>query len=585
MNPNKENLKQEIKKKKHFRFFWINIVVGVVLCLFLLLILLYLAPGRQSTIPYPPSESPRLIFEDKDMGTEVAIYEDNEVFISKSFIKDNIDPYIHYDESNNGNHYITVTTHDKVFQMQADELRAHLNHDEVKLNFPPMIHEETPYLPADVLQEVYPISIDYNPEDKIVMMEDLELKVLKGYIKKEEIGVLREGPSIRKGIIDQLEEGEEVYIYGELDAWFYDWYFVRSKDGYLGYMAHSDLTLKEIDFRKSKEEISEKPAPEIPLGEPINLTWEHVIHSTPDPDEMPTLPGVNIISPTWFHLRNPQGELDNVAKKSFVDWAHNLDKQVWALFSNRFDPDKTHEFLRDPLARKNAIHQLLLFSEIYNLDGINFDFENIHLKDKNHYTQFLREATPLLREQDLIVSVDVTFISESENWSMSYDRKAIADTVDFIMVMAYDEHWGASPVAGSVSSLPWVEENLEKILEKIPNEQLILGIPFYTRLWEEKELESGEIEVSSRAFGMSRIKEKLDENNAIKTFDEDTKQYYAQYQNDGKKYRTWLETPESIKKRLELMHEYDLAGIASWRRGFETEDIWDLIQDNLHSPY
>ncbi|UMZ74198.1 glycosyl hydrolase family 18 protein [Natranaerofaba carboxydovora] len=577
----KANLQNEIKKKKHFRFFWINIVIGVVLTIILLVILLYLAPGRQEASPYPPTDETRLIFEDKDLGTEHTLQKDDETYISKVFLKEHIDPYIHYDE--NGD-YVTITSHEKVFQMQTDQLTAYVNEEETELNFPPTIHEDQPYLPADVLQEVYPVEVHYFEEDNLALLENLEEQALKGNVKENETGILREGPSIRKGIIDRLDEGEEVIIYSEENNWFFDWYYVRTPDGYLGYISKDDLTLDDVTFREAVKKETPRHVPNISMGEPISLTWEHVITNTPNPDEMPLLSGVNVISPTWFHLNNSKGELDNVADKSFVYWAHQNDKQVWALISNRFDPAKTHEFLRDPNARQNTINQLLLFSEIYNLDGINFDFENIKLKDRDYYTQFIREATPFLREQDLVVSVDVTFISESENWSKSYDRKALAHTVDFVMVMAYDEHWGDSPVAGSVASLPWVENNLEEILKKIPGEQLVLGIPFYTRLWKEEENETGEIEVSSSAYGMDRIKEILDEHDADITFDEDTKQYYAEYTNDDNRYRTWLETPESIKKRIDLVHEYDLAGVASWRRGFETDDIWDVIKENLYRP-
>ncbi len=535
---------------------------------------IYFSPGRQVVNPYPDMEATRLIYEDKNYGTDEIYCENGQIYLSKSFIKNHIDQYIHFD--GNGN-YITITTRDKFFQMQTNELSAKINDKATELLFPPKLINDEPFLPADIINEIYPVSLEHIKDYNLVILEDLNRNVLQGYSKFEG-AIIRKSPDLRSGIINRLKEEELVTIYQEQD----DWYHIRTKEGFLGYIRTQDITLKEVKLRGKKEK-DKKPLipPHRPLGEPINLTWEHVIRETPSPDNMPSLPGVNVISPTWFHLRNSSGELINLAEKSYVEWAHDNNIKVWALFSNNFDPNLTSDFLRDPAARKNAIYQIVLYSEIYNLDGINLDFENMYLKDRDYYTQFVRELTPFLREQGLSVSVDVTFISLSENWSMSYDRAALAETVDYVMVMAYDEHWGSSPAAGSVASLPWVENNLQKILEKVPNHKLVLGIPFYTRLWEEKKQEDGSLTVSSSAHGMKGISNILNKHDAEITFDEKTQQYYAEYIENGKKYRTWLETKESIKKRLELVHKYDLAGIASWRRGFETEDIWEIIKDEL----
>ncbi len=532
----------------------------------------YLAPGREKVEPYPETEDPRIIWENEDLGTGMAFTEEETVYISKDFIQTYFDPYIHFDEPSN---HITITTHDKMIQMKTEQLTAKVNEREVELNFPPLLVNDEPFLPGDLMSELYPVKINYNSADDLVILDDMERQILKGHSSKED-AIVREDSSIRSGIIQQLPKGTSFNIYKQVE----NWYRIRTDKGYLGYIHVDDTQLGEIDFRHVAEREHPDP-PEIPIGEPINLTWEHVINETPEPEEMPELPGVNVISPTWFHLADQDGNVINLADKAYVEWAHRNNKQVWALFSNQFDPDLTHEFLRNPKARKNAIYEILLHAEIYDLDGINLDFENIHLKDKDYYTQFVRELTPFLREQGLVISVDVTFLSSSENWSMCYDRKALADTVDFVMVMAYDEHWGAGSDSGSVSSLPWVRSNLEEILNIVPNDQLVLGIPFYTRLWEEeKDGERGD-PIDSSAYGMEQIERILEEHDAEITFDPKSEQYYGEYRVGDSIFRTWLETEESIKKRIELVHEHDLAGIASWRRGFEKPEIWDTIQDEL----
>ena len=132
------------------------------------------------------------------------------------------------------------------------------------------------------------------------------------------------------------------------------------------------------------------------------------------------------------------------------------------------------------------IKQILAYAALYGLDGINLDFENIYLKDKDAYTQFVREIAPLLREQGLVVSVAVGIPGGSETWSLSHDRKALAETVDYVCLMTYDQHW---PAPGSSAELQWVEDRLMATLEEVPPDKLLLGIPLYTRLWAEEEVD------------------------------------------------------------------------------------------------
>jgi spore germination protein YaaH len=247
---------------------------------------------------------------------------------------------------------------------------------------------------------------------------------------------------------------------------------------------------------------------------------------------------------------------------------------------NGSDPDVTNGFLNNTDIREKIIQQLLIYAKLYKLDGINIDFENIYLKDKGMLTQFMRELTPLLKEQGLIVSIDVTFRSSSENWSMCYDRKALAGIVDYMAVMAYDQHWAASPVAGSVAELDWVESNLIRILEEVPNEKVLLGLPFYTRVWKE-EVVDGKVKVSSTAVSMGAVEKILSEKKPEVIWDENSGQHYVEYKVGKVTNKIWIEDSKSINLKTSLVHKYDLAGAASWRKGFEAENIWVVLQDTL----
>ena len=208
----------------------------------------------------------------------------------------------------------------------------------------------------------------------------------------------------------------------------------------------------------------------------------------------------------------------------------------------------------------------------YGFQGINIDFENIHLKDKDLLTQFVRELYPIFKEKGFSVSMAISPISTSENWSISFDRKRLTMTTDYLMLMAYDQHWAASPIAGSVAQYSWVERSIEGVLELIPNEKLILSVPFYTRLWIE---EDGNM--SSQTLSMEAAHNFINDNSIELIWDDESKQYYGELEKNYKLYKIWLEDSNSIKHKASLINKYNLAGIASWRKGFETADIWETI--------
>ena len=199
------------------------------------------------------------------------------------------------------------------------------------------------------------------------------------------------------------------------------------------------------------------------------------------------LPGIDVLSPSWFIIENAQGKIKTRhGSVKYVRQAHNKGYQVWALITNNFDPKMTSKLLDSPLARKRVIAQMEQLAKDYELDGFNLDFENINPADKDKLTDFVQEISKALKTQGLIISIDVTIPSNSGYWSKCYDRKAIAEVVDYVMLMAYDEHGAASEVSGSVASLPWVEDGIQKTLQEgVPEKKLILGMPLYMRLWQE----------------------------------------------------------------------------------------------------
>ncbi|AKL94020.1 glycoside hydrolase, family 18 [Clostridium aceticum] len=312
--------------------------------------------------------------------------------------------------------------------------------------------------------------------------------------------------------------------------------------------------------------------------ENIGLVWDYVYQVTRDRREEEKISALDIVSPTWFKLSKNDGAIENNGVLDYVKDAHEKGYKVWGLVTNDFDPHLTNEFLADIEAQDNFIRQIVLYSSLYNLDGINIDFENIYYEDQDAFTEFVRILTEKLHQLNLTVSIDITIPSTSLNWSKVYDRQKLGEIVDYVAVMTYDEHWGSSPKSGSVASIGWVEKGIQATLDYIPPEKILLGLPFYTRLWEEEKQSEGSIKVSSRAYGMNAIASILEENNAVIQWDTTTGQYYSQYEKEEKTYKVWLEDQRSLALKASLIEKYQLAGFAAWRKDFEKEEVWDALQ-------
>ncbi len=509
------------------------------------------------------------------------LVQNNQILLPFDFIKSNIDPSIFWDEASQS---VIVTTKDKVLRMESDKLVAFLNKTPVTLRVPVQEVNGKRYVPYSPLEKLYPFQMKQMEANQVVVIEKNGDAVQQGKVqalpdRKNAPVVLRQGASLKQPIVAELPLHSVVDIVREEAGW----YLVQTADGIVGYLPKELVSLTEIRKVVLQQVEPKVNAPWKPLGEKISLVWEHVTGRNPDTAEIPELQGLHVVSPTWFELIDNQANLGNKADLGYVKWAHARGYQVWGLVSNGFNPDFTHALLSDFRLREKFIGQVLQYAQMYELNGINLDFENVYLKDKELLVQFVRELTPYLHEQKLTVSMDVTVKSESDRWSRFYDRAALAGIVDYVAVMTYDEHWASSPEAGSVASLPWTEAGLKGALEEIPKKKLLLGIPFYTRLWKEEKQADGSIKVTSKAYSMPKIEKWLNERQVKPVLDAKTGQMYASYVDpkDGATYKVWLEDQNSIKRRIQLVHQYDLAGIAAWRRGFESPDIWATIKDSL----
>lgn len=560
-----ETILRANRNKKHPLFFTLLIIVVAAFLFLSSLSIMYILPFFQQ-VEINPSNNVQIYYMGSKINNQTAIINEDKLYIPLAFIKENIDPSIEWDEKEKTT---IITTEEDVFHFPLGKKEGLLNLEPYSFIYPVIEHESNIYLPFDPLNKYYDIDMKYNEEDSIVIIHDLNQPIQQGLIIKET--KLREKPTIKSSWLHEVSINQSINIMKEVDGW----YWIENSDGLMGYINKENVKLAQI---KTNEITKDVYQPWNPIGKPIVLTWEYASRVTVDPNKINNLSGVQVVSPTWFHLQEG-GLVNNNADIKYVEWAHQNGYQVWGLFSNSFDLDLTHDMLSNSNLRIKVIKQLLSYVDLYQLDGINLDFENVLLEDKDALVQFVEELTPLLHEKDRTVSIDVTFKSNSENWSMFYDRSRLGEIVDYVIVMGYDEHWSSSPVAGSVASIPWVEKGIQNILEEVPSEKLILGVPFYTRLWTEEKDENGVLNVSSKALTMEQTQNWIDEHQADVQIDELSGQRYVEVVEDDITYKIWIEDSFSMQKRIEIMKKYRLAGLAAWRRGFESKDFWSIMTD------
>ncbi|ETI66712.1 glycosyl hydrolase family 18 protein [Neobacillus vireti] len=504
------------------------------------------------------------------------LIEGDTLFVPITFMQENIDDSITYDEKSKS---VIITTKDKVVQMPTDSLTYFVNDKTVDLQLSPIISKNGEiFIALDPILSFYPIQYKKLPESKAIWIQkDGEQyengRLIDKDVNKEKLR-LRTEPSWRSPYTAEMTKNELVTIEGAKE----DFYLVRKANGISGYLKKDYVSKQDTVKINISRESKTFQMPK--LDGPIQLTWEAVYTKNPDTTKIANMTGVNVISPTWFSLAGSDGSIKNLASLDFSKWAQAKGYQVWGVFSNAFDPKLTHEALKDFETRQTIIRQLLHFSQMYQLQGINFDIENVNQEDGPFVTQFMREAAPYLHDAGLVVSMDITFSAgDNNNWSSFYERPKLAQIVDYLIVMAYDEHTGASSGAGSVASLPWVERNLQNLLLEVSNERLVLGVPLYARLWKEQTNADGSTEVTAKALAMDQVKTWLAEKGLTPSYDEASGQNYAEYDDEAENatYKIWLEDESSLQKRAALAVKYELAGVGTWSRFFGDQTAWTAL--------
>ncbi|AOZ93508.1 glycosyl hydrolase family 18 protein [Paenibacillus crassostreae] len=565
-------------RRKHQRNRKKKKLLSIILMMFIFIfagyyVLTQVLPNKEHVEPnWVAADRP--IFVKGEMLEYSALGSEENLKIPLPVLQDVIDPYIRHEAETES---IILTTSEKLVLLTADKTEAMINNEITELRFAPEESDGVMYLPISVLKELYGVAVHEDVDSGAVMLMEAGERIPMGKVvtgKPDRTIAMRVESSIHAPIILDVPDGTELRIWSSQD----EWYYVQLDNGYTGYIQKTKVVLSEDRIVESPESTTTR-AERSWKGKPVNLIWEAVYQRKPDPDSIGKLPGVNVVSPTWFSMVDGEGNVRSQADLEYVKWAHEQGMEVWGLLSNSFEPDLTSEAMSSFESRINVINQMIQYADLFQLDGINIDFENVYTKDGDNITQFMRELKPLAEAEELIVSIDVTPKSNSEMWSVFLDREALGKVADYLIVMAYDEHWASSPEAGSVASLPWVERSLERIIDEdnVPPEKLILGIPLYTRVWSEKVLD-GETKVSSKALSMDSVEEIIRTKKLTPTYLEAEQQNYVEYTEDDILKKIWIEDEVSLKSRVELAKSLQLGGIASWNRSFANDNAWKVLQ-------
>ncbi len=458
----------------------------------------------------------------------------------------------------------------ELYIKSLEEFNYELTKDEVEL------YRKSRLLNIKYLKGVNKLIYAYDEDENILA---LCYENMTYYFNLENATYTQNGLDEKMNDIIEVVDGQ-LYINIETSEELFNFEYITLDDVFFRLEINTIAENKNINIVSEKMQSIRDKQPE-----KIMMTWEAVYSRTPDVSKLYEMDGLNVISPVWYELTNSDGSFNSKKTDDYIEWARNMNYDLWPAVTNSFDPEMTSVLLNSASNRVNFITNIVNVYSENGFSGINIDFENIYKADKDILSLFIAELTSAFHRKEMLVSIDVTFGGGSDNWSKCYDRKVLGEWVDYIVVMSYDEHWGSSPVSGSVASLNWVDKGIENLLSEVPSEKIIMGIPFYMRVWFERPSKDtiNNMKVTSDAITMFKMEKILAENEHNILWDKAAGQYYISFIDikDNAVKKIWIEDETSLKLKVELVHKYNLKGIASWRRGYELESIWKALNDVL----
>lgn len=492
---------------------------------------------------------------------------ENGIYLEYHFVKENLNSRFYWDNNEN---ILIYTTPTEIIKANVGEKQYYVNKTKNATDYP-VVKTDGANVYINILYVKQYSNMEYEQLEEpgricITSNYGEEIPVVTA-LKESQV---RMGASIKDKIVADVSEGDELVVLPGDEEQKEDWLKVTLSGGFYGYIKKSAVGEEK---KKVLESSYEEPVyTSITRDGTVCMGWHMVTNAEANNtllDVTEHAKGLNVISPTWFRIIDNEGNLSSLADKAYVQRAHQIGLEVWAMVDDQSADSKDGEVFPYTSKRENIQNQLLAAAIEYGLDGINVDFEYIQEEFAEDYVQFLREFSVKCRNNGIVFSID-NYVPMPYN--RFYNRKEQGIVADYVVIMGYDEHNKSSEEAGSVASLKWVREGIENTLKEVPSKKVINAVPFYTRIWEEQD---GVL--SSRALGMQDAWSEMEGNHASTIWVEEFGQTYAEYKKDGTIYRCWLENSASIEEKAKLIGECKLAGIACWRLGYETSDVWNTI--------
>lgn len=487
---------------------------------------------------------------------ERGLVDGDRVYLPLDVVNTYLNQRYYWDSANQQILYATPSELTSVSASSEAGDKVWVKDDKVYLNLTYV--QEFTDLDAYITKDPYRIAIQY------------KFKNVKTVTVKKNTSIRYRG-GIKSAILTSVKKGTKLRLIEEMENWDQ----VATDDGYIGYIDKKKVG--EAEKTKFERSFKKEQYSYLTMDSKVNMVWHQVTSTDANAyfaDATANMTGVNVISPTWFYLTDTSGNIASIASADYVSQAHEKGLQVWGLIDNFTQEVSTTETLSSTAARQNIISQLIQAAQDVGMDGINVDFESLSEDVGIHFLEFLRELSIECHKNNLVLSVDNPV---PEDFTSHYDRAEQGRVVDYVIIMGYDEHYVGSE-AGSVASLPWVEQGIQDTLDEVPAKRVINAIPFYTRLWRTT---GGN--VTSEAIGMDQAQQTIADNNVETYWDKTTSQNYGKYDIDNSTYQIWLEDAQSVAEKVKLVSKYDLAGVSAWKLGFENNGIWQVISDNLNN--
>lgn len=533
-----------------------------------------LTPGNEVmllTDYYKVDDGEVLIILQDEIYDKPGIIADGNIYIDYETVIREFNHRFYWDQNEN---VLLYTTPTEIIQAEAVTNKYSITKSMIKTEtvseYPIVkIYGDKVYIALDFVQKYSDLRYTFHVEPSRVVIEYKWGEYL--FTEVEKATQLRLDADIKSPVLAQLPIGEELMYLTRDEAPKKGFAKVMTKDGIVGYVKEKHV--KQSYYKEVQGSFVPPVYTAQTRPEKINLVF-HQVFSKDTGEKLEELikqtKGVNVVSPTWFSVKDVSGSITSLASREYVDKAKELGLEVWALVDDFNSEVDMYELLSRTSRRENLSNSLIEAAIENKLNGINIDFENIPSKAGEHFIQFLRELSVKCRNNGIVLSVD-NYVPAPYN--KYYDRKEQGEIIDYVIVMAYDEYHSGSDVAGPVASIGFVRDAVRNTLEEVPKEKTIIAIPFYSRLWKE----TPDNEVSSESLAMTPASQVFTNNGIEPKWSEAYGSYYGEFEKDGALYKIWLEDARSIEEKMKVIYEAGVAGVGAWKLGLEKEEVWNVI--------